>query len=204
MLNPPKASKRLRNAWFNFNKNSTEQNISLVSFAYGFNSNKHSRSDVILFYYGEKVEDCPYTLDRILNDFINEEWEKYHDFIQWLFPNTEPSQYNDKAPILTEADIAIFKSNTMLQNTVDKSVFEFMRFLGFAICYDDATEYGVSIYQRYDSQLSTFNHNHLRITRMLKFLKAIGHWMLHPVFYTLDRACVVPTSRQYWKEVYNG
>src|SRR5262245_840829 len=45
----------------------------------------------------------------------DDDLEAVHDFIQWLFPLPEPSRFNPDAPRLTEADIATFRGDPLLQ-----------------------------------------------------------------------------------------
>lgn len=113
-------------------------------------------SAVIDFYMGLKADGCKHllldtwewSLDRL---------EEEHDYIQWWFPLEEPSAYNKDAPILTEEDIEAFKGNTELTSRALNSVHTYMRFLFF----------------RKHIWATGPDHNHLRITRMLKFVNRI-------------------------------
>lgn len=108
-------------------------------------------SDIIDFYSGKKGN------FRSLNEvrsFSNEQMENIHNYIQWLFPLAEPSKYNPEAPILTFEDIIEFNNNKNLRAEVYKSIRQFMLFL----------------YNNENIWLCSSNHNHLRISRMLKFL----------------------------------
>src|ERR1022692_954808 len=84
------------------------------------------------FYRGEGTG----TEGRLLKDILawpDDDLEAVHDFIQWLFPLPEPSQFNPDAPLLTEADIAAFKSDPVLQANLLKSFERILGFLGFAL-----------------------------------------------------------------------
>ena len=52
--------------------------------------------------------------------------ESRHDFIQWMFPLEEPSQFNPDAPILTLADREAFDDDPVLRDNLLQS---FDRFL---------------------------------------------------------------------------
>lgn len=72
--------------------------------------------------------------------FITDIWawkdddlEAVHDFIQWLFPLPEPSQFNPDAPLLSEADIDTFKSDPVLRANLVKSFERILVFLGFSL-----------------------------------------------------------------------
>lgn len=206
MVNYSKVNLKIREEWFKYKQTLTDNTGSVVSFVAGYNANQTSRSDIILFYYGERVEACRHTLYEILNVFTIDCWERHHDFIQWLFPNKEPSQYNDNAPLLTNEDIEIFKNNEMLLSTVDDAVVEFLRTLGFRYnnYLSDRWNHEYVFTNLHYPHMYVFNHNHLRITRMIKFLKLIEHPMLDSVYHLLSTSTEVEDSKKYWKEAYCG
>ena len=129
-------------------------------------------SDIISFYEGNKPDAAPYSLHEIW-DLPILEIETSHDIIQWLFPLNVASNVNLDAPILTQDDINAFcfmssecdnyigsdneKHNNraeLLQTNLYGSSHMFMRFLH---CTSD-------------TWCKKNNHNHLRITRMIKCL----------------------------------
>ena len=107
------------------------------------------------FYIGNKVEGL--TLDEVWGYDANTMEDK-HDYIQWMFPNDEPSQFNPNAPLLSDEECRIFKASPALLCCAINSVGKFMNFLR----------------SNMHLWIQPFNHNHLRITRMLKFLMLIG------------------------------
>lgn len=113
-------------------------------------------SEILDFYEGKKTS-CRHDLSDIWS-YSFDRLEGGHDYIQWMFPLNEPSAHNDDAPILTEEDIKTFKETPILQWRVMTSVHTFMRFLHFTT----------------DSWLCQYDHNHLRITRVLKCLMLFG------------------------------
>jgi hypothetical protein len=67
-----------------------------------------STSPLLDFYRGHGTD----AEGRFLKDiwtWENHDLEGVHDFIQWLFPLPEPSQFNPDAPLLTEKDVEAFK-----------------------------------------------------------------------------------------------
>jgi len=113
--------------------------------------------------------------------FLKEIWtwdddnlEAVHDFIQWLFPLPEPSQFNSDAPLLTETDIAAFKSNPVLQANLMKSFERILGFLGFSLTADGKVVEGDNFPARIPVVWAMFNHNWLRITRILRSLTTLG------------------------------
>ena len=85
--------------------------------------------------------------------FDDREIEHNHDFIQWLFPLTEPSMSVFGAPVLDKEDIDIILSNEVAQTNITKSADWYLSFL-----------------QRNGHWIKSYDHNHLRITRALKSL----------------------------------
>jgi hypothetical protein len=83
--------------------------------------------------------------------------ESVHDFIQWLFPLTEPSPVNPDAPVLDADTIAEIRSRPELQDAVRASAARMRRF------YEGSRHW-----------ITPGNHNHLRITRILKCLRLAG------------------------------
>jgi hypothetical protein len=113
-------------------------------------------SEIIDFYEGKKTS-CRHNLSDIWS-YSFERLEDEHDYIQWMFPLNEPSAHNNKAPILTAEDIKTFRESPMLKWRVMTSVHTFMRFLHFTT----------------GAWLCEYDHNHLRITRILKCLMLFG------------------------------
>ena len=113
-------------------------------------------SEIIKFYDGKKTS-CRHNLSDIWS-YSFERLEDGHDYIQWMFPLNEPSAHNNKAPILTAEDIKTFRESPMLKWRVMTSVHTFMRFLHFTT----------------SAWLCEYDHNHLRITRILKCLMLFG------------------------------
>ena len=58
----------------------------------------------------------------------NDELESRHDYIQYMFPSEEASQFNSIAPTVTPDVIEEFKSNPELRKEL---VLNFQRILGF-------------------------------------------------------------------------
>src|SRR5579863_7379139 len=57
--------------------------------------------------------------------------EACHDYIQWLFPLPEHSNFNPDAPLLTEEDAIIFTKQSGDQ--VDQATTRFLNFMGIEI-----------------------------------------------------------------------
>ena len=83
--------------------------------------------------------------------------ETNHDYIQWLFPLGELSRSVNGTPVLTELDIDEIKESSLAQTNLAKSARWFLGFL-----------------QRNQHWVTKYDHNHLRITRVIKSLRLVA------------------------------
>lgn len=88
----------------------------------------------------------------------DEALERVHNWIQWVFPNREPSAFSD-APLLN--DEVIQELRRLEYQTVILAAYA--RFCGFLHLNDETPHW-----------MAPGNHNFLRITRVLKFLTELG------------------------------
>lgn len=82
--------------------------------------------------------------------------EDVHDFIQWLFPLSEPSGANRRAPVLEPGDVDAIHASGLAQ-----------------IALAAATDRMAHFYLRNSHWLVDHDHNHLRITRIIKSLRLL-------------------------------
>lgn len=82
--------------------------------------------------------------------------EDIHDFIQWLFPLAEPSGANRRAPVLQPGDVEDIHASGLAQ-----------------IALAAATDRMAHFYIRNSHWLVDHDHNHLRITRIIKSLRLL-------------------------------
>lgn len=136
------------------------------------------KSPLIDFYLGQGVAGTAgYTLEEIQNRWTDKELEYIHDYIQWLFPLVEKSAFNAEAPILDERQIEAFKTHEELRQNLIHSFKRMLLFYGFQC---DVSEAKIQIYrspqyaEKSKNWLHSYNHNYLRITRILKSLRLLG------------------------------
>lgn len=121
---------------------------------------------ILDFYEGGTTPEG-HSLETFLN-YNSFELESHHDYIQWVFPTTQPSSFHD-APILTEEEIRIFRDSYRLKINL---LIAFEKILYF---YEFKLEDGKIIpLVEIPWVLKEFNHNHLRITRILTSLTLLG------------------------------
>jgi len=157
-------------------------------------------SQIIDFYSGKKNLKYSY---KDVENFNDSQWENYHDFIQIVFPNREPSQHNPDAPLLTDEDLKILQEQYPLY--VEDMVDYYMSFLGFLSCSYKGIRYYLQDNEDNISRVTHLNHNTLRITRLLKFLREFNQELCTAVFYTLiSQDISLDIDLDYWIKAYKG
>ena len=110
---------------------------------------------IVLFLEG-KIKDYE---GRFLNDiwsFDDTKIEKVHNFIQWIFPLDELSKYVPSSPVLIDEEILEIKQSSVAKEHLILSKQWFYGFLN-----------------RTSKWELEKNHNHARISRMIKSLKLL-------------------------------
>ncbi|HEX4036417.1 MAG TPA: opioid growth factor receptor-related protein [Acidobacteriaceae bacterium] len=135
---------------------------------------RHPRTHpIVAFYRDAAPDDRNRTLAEILT-WDDHRLETVHDFIQWLFPLPEPSGANPSAPTLDQATIVDFHTTPEMQQRLRQSFDRMMRFYGFAWTSSATPGPDPSLIRAQDFQaraenwLYPMNHNHLRLTRILR------------------------------------
>jgi hypothetical protein len=127
------------------------------------------------FYAGTGLDDEGRGL-REIQAWPDERLEQTHDYIQWLFPLAERSSFNIGAPILDKETIHAFRSSPELRENLRASFVRMLRFYGFALAEQRPPRVvtAPAFPDRARVWLSWGNHNHLRITRILKSMTILG------------------------------
>jgi hypothetical protein len=128
-------------------------------------------SKLIQFYLGDGPDSSGRTISEIL-DFTYQEQEAIHDYIQWLFPLREASAFNPHAPVLSQQDIATFRGSEVLQKQLLEALKKMLAFYGFKI--QGSRIVRSADWEERSGWLTPYNHNYLRITRILTCLGLLG------------------------------
>ena len=130
---------------------------------------------LIDFYLGQSPDRRGRTIRKIWA-FKDDELEAVHDFIQWLFPLAERSGFNPSAPVLDAETIQAFRERPELRANLRVSLERMLRVYGFELIEGETLRVmpAPNFAERADNWLSYSNHNHLRITRILKSLCLLG------------------------------
>jgi hypothetical protein len=120
--------------------------------------------------------------------FDDDALERTHDFIQWLFPLTEHSRAVPDAPVLTAAEVEAIRRSVMAQCALAA-----------------ATDRMAAFYGATHDWLMPNDHNHLRITRIIRSLRLLRDDAAADAFKAFilarveaTRAPVSARSRGYW------
>jgi hypothetical protein len=127
------------------------------------------------FYLGIGTDDRGRYLKEILH-WPDAQLEEVHDYIQWTFPLAERSGFNIHAPVLTPLEISEFRSNPKFRQNPKASFVRILGFYGLILSGRQPLKVKRALYFEEASAnwITLGNHNHLRITRILKSLLTLG------------------------------
>lgn len=128
---------------------------------------------VVSFYEGLGTDHAGRRLAEILA-WSDAQLEAAHDFIQWLFPLPEPSPVNPLAPVLDAETIAAFAQRQDLREQLGASLDRMLRFYGLELRPGPVVERRPEFARAAENWLTADNHNHLRITRILRCCSLLG------------------------------
>jgi hypothetical protein len=130
---------------------------------------------------------------RLVTDvlgFSDNQLEEVHDYIQWLFPLQTRSGAQPGAPVLTQAETEAIRADPRATETLMKATERMLRF------YRDTGWW-----------LTGYDHNHLRITRILHSIRLLvgpeAAQSFHKAILTMHDAAGAPVnarSLHYWAE----
>ncbi len=171
-----------------------------------------AHSQLVKFYLGEGPDNQGRMIDEILS-WKDEQLEDTHDYIQWLFPLKEKSAFNPSAPVLSEADITTFRSNTKANQKLLLSLARLIDFYGFMASWESGTYQIVrskDFQKKFRNWLTNDNHNFLRITRILRSLVCLGAEKHAKAFlkaledvYKDNSQVIGQETLRYWQEAVN-
>jgi len=162
-------------------------------------------SALLIFYLGGK-DFVGRTLEEII--LQTDDWlEETHDFIQWLFPTNQKSQFNNNVPVLDEKMITYF-SHPDIKFKILRAFQRMLKFYGLK--YEDSSDtIDMDNWEtRKKVWLTSNNHNFLRITRILTCLRLVGLEnmanvflsTLQTIFHSKDGRCITFKTFLFWSE----
>ena len=169
--------------------------------------------DRIVGFYSGGTDDRGRTLDEILA-WPDETLEEVHDYIQWVFPTVARSRVNTLAPLVTSATTAAFAASPELREKLRAALDRMLSFYGLR---RSASGDGRTVIEMDPSRfpdraaiwLRPFNHNHLRLTRIMQSLDALGSFeearalqrcLLTQVAAGPGKSRITTETVEYWTE----
>lgn len=130
-------------------------------------------SDSIVAFYSGGRDAAGRTLDEILA-WDDERLEAVHDYIQWMFPTRQPSGVNPFAPLVSADTIRAFAAGEALRTRLGHSLDRMLAFYGLRREVSRIEIDAARFPARARTWLHPGNHNHLRLTRIMASLSALG------------------------------
>ena len=125
---------------------------------------------------------------RDIWDLDDKAIEQTHDFIQWMFPLTEKSMSVPGVPTLSAEDVEAIRASEVARANLEQSAQWYLGFL-----------------QRNDHWIKSYDHNHLRITRVIKSIRLlINNKFADEIKYEItlllggNISSVSEKSREFW------
>ena len=165
--------------------------------------------NLVAFYKGDVVHPDGYTLGGILAE--DDYWlEAKHNYIQWLFPLNKPSEAVPASPIISDLEVELFRADSELKRKLTLSFQRMLMFYGFKLAVDSNDHpivvRGPNFDQRKSEWLTSYNHNHLRISRILESLTLLGLPDMASIFFAALRELyrdnplsIGSTTYGYWE-----
>lgn len=119
------------------------------------NNSANSKNSVFHFLAEERTNNNGWSLSDIWK-FNDIQIENTHTFIQWVFPTDEPSRATPGSPVLNEEEVLAIRNNEKAKKNLSTSADWYFNFLS-----------------RNSFWRKPYDHNHLRITRVIKSLRLL-------------------------------
>ena len=140
---------------------------------------------IVEFLAKDGADNAGRSFEKVLA-FDDRALEAHHDYIQWLFPLDEPSRAVPGSPVLDQASLAALRASDAAKRRQHEAAGRMLEFYA-----------GTAHWKR------AFDHNHLRITRIIKSLRLICGGPEADAFKTriielAGDAPIDPTARRFW------
>mgnify|MGYP001822124131 CR=1 FL=1 len=148
---------------------------------------------LLLFLEGSGPDGDGRFIEEVLA-FDDQKIEHVHTFIQWLFPLDEPSRAQPQSPVLAEREADLIRQSNLAQQNLLI-----------------ATERMLAFYRLNRHWLGRFDHNHLRISRIIASLRLLRGEFAAAMFFREIEALVKKggdlvnaESHSYWRRALVG
>ena len=130
-------------------------------------------TDAVVGFYSGGRDAAGRTLGEILA-WDDDRLEMVHDYIQWVFPTRQPSGVNPFAPLVTGATARAFAADEALRDRLRRALDRMLAFYGLTRRAERIEIDAARFPARARTWLNPGNHNHLRLTRIMDSLSALG------------------------------
>ncbi|KAI1152498.1 opioid growth factor receptor conserved region-domain-containing protein [Nemania diffusa] len=149
------------------------------------------------------------TLDDIL-DWGDDRLEMQHNYIQTVFPLPEESGFSFMAPVIDEETMLLFNRSPELRRNLLRALKRMLAFYGFDAKDKEGSNFQLIITPKQDCEpgfsrwVVQRDHNHLRMTRIIRSLRVLGLGAAARDFYNAlidvykTRGTVGSTSIAFW------
>ncbi len=130
---------------------------------------------LVVFYAGKITDNVGRTFDEIMG-MSDAALDAAHDWVQWVFPLDVPSNFNEDAPLIDEEQAAAIRLHPTGTVNIERAYRRFMDYLGLEEqpWFTGPVGPADNFVQRREVVWKEFNHNYLRVTRFLKWLRLMG------------------------------
>jgi len=128
--------------------------------------------DLVTFHQDKVVPGLGFRMEDFFQ-WNDETLEAKHDYIQWVFPNQKRSAYNQTAPALDPKTAEELRSSKAAMQQIDNAFQRMLTFYGFAL-QKNGTVVRAANFAEKSGWITVNNHNYLRITRIMIFLREVG------------------------------
>jgi hypothetical protein len=175
-------------------------------------SSKKPKTPFIVAYFDPDIrakDPSGRDLDDVLT-YSDNQISRKHDFIQYLFPLPEESMVNPWAPLITKQVYEAFRDRDELRSELLQAFQRMLDFYGFTLSASESGEAGTQIVpaQNFKEQSKyswrrAMDHNHLRLTRIIRCLRVLScEREAHALYHALleyDKGDVVrSSSKMFW------
>ena len=161
-----------------------------------YHFNPEDKMQIVEFYRGTRGNQNNAKLEDILK-WSNGALEMDHDYVQWMFPSNEVSMMNAHAPVMSKEESEIFQNDPELKEKAKQSFVRFLNFLQLKLVQDDELVV-IEPLVELPKWMRRFNHNMLRVTRVLKSLRLTGNTKYANALYSCLQAIAAnPVNEEY-------
>ena len=132
------------------------------------------QEEILLAFYRGDGRDIEGRTHAEILAWSDARFEAVHDYIQWLFPLPEPSGANPLAPLLTPGVAEAFRESEEMRSRLRAAYTRMLSFYGLVFRSHGEVVPAAFYPQRAQTWLTPWNHNHLRLTRILRSLRLLG------------------------------